>query len=148
MWNLLPNERLRWWQNFRKEISALDFQECLDKVEHLWSFAPFVNHYLTTDDLTKWPDPWELIYENTYCNLAKALGIVYTVWLSDHKTDLEIRIYKDQNTKEIYNLVWIDKGKYVLNYQHDKVVNKKHIDKNLELIKVITTDQLDLEKIR
>lgn len=148
MWNLFPHERLRFWQQFRQEISILPLCEALKETEHLWSYAPFVKNYLTTDDLTNWPDPWELLYENTYCGLAKALGIMYTVWLSDHNTDSELRIYRDQSTKENYNLVWFENGKYVLNYLHDQVVNKKQINKNLELVRIISSQELNLDRLK
>ena len=87
--------------------------------------------YLTTDHIEEWPGPWELIYENYYCDLAKALGVVYTLYLSSHRPEIEIRIYNDPSTKEQYNLVWIDQGKYVLNLSWDEVVNKKQLPKTL-----------------
>jgi hypothetical protein len=148
MWNLFPHERLRWWQQFRQKISSLPLDAALEETENLWSYAPFVKNYLTTDNLDNWPDPWELLYENTYCSLAKALGIMYTVWLSDHGTDPELRIYRDPITKENYNLVWFENGKYVLNYLHDQVVNKKQINKNLELIRIISSQELNLDRLK
>jgi hypothetical protein len=49
---------------------------------------------------------------------------------------------------EQYNLVYIDKGKYVLNYIHDEVVNKTHVKNNLKLVARLTTTDLNLEKIK
>lgn len=148
MWNLLPSERLRCWQDFRKSISQKSFAEALQDTQHLWSFAPYVAHYLTTDHVEEWPGPWELVYENHYCDLAKALGIVYTLYLSSHKPKLELRIYKDESTNDLYNLVFVDKGKYVLNMIHDEVVNKKHVSKDLKLVKTLTEKDLSLDKLQ
>ena len=148
MWNLLPSERLRCWHDFRKSISQKNFEEALKDTEHLWSYAPYVAHYLTTDNLKVWPGPWELIYENYYCNLAKALGIVYTLHLSSHQPEIEIRIYNDPSTKEQYNLVFVDKRKSVLHYVHDEVVNKTHVDPNLKLVRTISAEELGLEKLQ
>ena len=148
MWNQLPSERLRVWQDFRKSISEKSFEQALNDTQHLWSYAPYVAHYLTTDHIEEWPGPWELVYENHYCDLAKALGIIYTIQLSEHQTNIEIRIYKDPSTMEPYNLVFVDDGKYVLNYLHDEVVNKAQIDKNLKLIKIISGEQLGLNKLK
>jgi hypothetical protein len=148
MWTHLPDERLRFWQDFRKKISGLDFEQALKETTHLWSYAPYVAHYLTTDHIEEWPGPWELVYENYYCDLAKALGIVYTLYLSSHKPEIEIRIYKDPSSKEEYNLVFIDRGKYVLNLVHDEVVNKTQIDKNLKLFKTLTAEDLGLDKLQ
>ena len=149
MWTLLPSERLRSWHEFRKEINDLDLLSAIQKTNHLWCYAPYVNNYLTTDQIANWPDPWELLYENYYCDLAKALGMLYTLYLSNHKDllDMEIRIYTDPDTKTNYNLVWIDQGKYVLNLIHDEVVNKRQIDQKLKLKETISIKQLKLQTI-
>lgn len=147
MWTLTPSERLRFWYDFRQQLNTVTKIEAIQSTTSLWSFAPFVKHYLHHSDLTNWPDPWELIYENRYCDLAKCLGMFYTLHLSNHRPYLEIRVYQDILTKEQYNLVWIDKGKYVLNYVFNEVVNKEHIEKNMQLIKIITVDDLNMKKI-
>lgn len=148
MWNQLPSERLRSWHNFRKEIDKKPFDQALQDVQHLWSYAPYVAHYLTTDQVSNWPNPWELMYENYYCDLAKAVGIVYTLYLTEHRPEMEIRVYNDPSTKEQYNLVFVNQGKYVLNLVHDEVVNKEQIDKHLKLIKTLSIIDLGLNKIQ
>ena len=146
MWTLLPSERLRYWQNFRNDLNQKALGEAVKDTQHLWSYAPFVSKYLTILEVDKWPDPWELIYENHYCDLAKALGIVYTLYLSDHRPELEIRIYNDPMVKEQYNLVYVDKGKYVLNYIHDEVVNNKQVSESLSLVNSIAINDLNLHQ--
>ena len=148
MWNLMPNERLRHWSDFRKQISQLSLVEAIDQTQHLWCYAPFVKHYLDETRVSEWPDPWELVYENYYCDLAKALGMLYTLCLSDHKdtVSMELRIYKDANANQ-YNLVWINDGLYVANYQFNEVVNKTQIDNTLVLHTLITADQLAVKNI-
>lgn len=149
MWTQLPSERLRSWHDFRKEINDLDELSAIQKTNHLWCYAPFVNHYLTTDQIDQWPGPWELLYENYYCDLAKALGMLYTLYLSDHKDalDMEIRIYTNPDTKQTHNLVWINQGKYVLNLEYDEVVNKHYIDQRLKLKETISIEQLKLQTL-
>ena len=148
MWNQLPGERLRHWQEFRKSISQKALSEAVFDAQHLWCYAPYMAHYLTTDHVEDWPGPWELVYENYYCDLAKALGIVYTLYLSEHRPNLEIRVYNEPSTKEQYNLVFVDEGKYVLNYIHDEVVNKTQIDPELKLIRTVSSQELGLEKLQ
>lgn len=148
MWNLLPYERLRSWHEFRKSISKKSLEEAVKDVQHLWSYAPYQTHYLHVDEVHLWPGPWEFIYENYYCDVAKALGIVYTLYLTDHKPEMDIRVYNDPSTMEQYNLVFVEQGKYVLNYLHDEVVNKKHVNKDLKLKKIITSEQLGLNNIQ
>jgi len=148
MWNLLPSERLRYWHDFRKKISTLTRDDALKETHHLWCYAPFVSNYLTTDQVANWPDPWELINDNYYCDLAKALGMVYTLYLSDHAVESTIKIYSHKISKDQYNLVWIDEGKYVLNYLHDEIINKKQLSDELDFVKSITIKDLKLDKIR
>jgi hypothetical protein len=147
MWNLHPTERLRFWFNFRQQINSLPLIEAIKETGHLWSYAPFVNRYLCSSDIKNWPGPWELIYENTYCDLAKSLGMLYTLYLSTHRPLMEIRIYSDLLAHENYNLVWIEQGKYVLNYVHDNIVNKTQIEKTIQLIKIIKIEDLNVSKI-
>ena len=147
MWNLLPHERLRSWQEFRNNLSNLDLASACYQTEHLWSYAPYVQNYLHFDYVDEWPNPWELLYDNYYCGLAKALAIVYTLYLSSHKPQIEIRVYNDPSTMEQYNLVYVDKGKYVLNLVHDEVVNSTQVPKEIKLKKIITSKELALENL-
>ncbi len=147
MWNLTPSERLRFWYDFRQKLNIIPFEQALKETTHLWSYAPFVKHYLHYHDVSNWPGPWDLVYENTYCDLAKALGMLYTLHLCNHRPAMEIRVYNDISTKEQYNLVWIEKGKYVINYVFDDIVNKQQIENNIKLVKTITIDELALTKL-
>jgi hypothetical protein len=147
MWTLTPSDRLRFWSNFRQKINEMSFDSALKETVTLWSYAPIVKNYLTTDDLSNWPDPWQLIYENCYCDLAKALGMLYTLHFCNYRPGMELRIYRDTESKEQYNLVWIENGKYVLNYEFNEIVNKKQLNKSIQLIKTITKTDLNLEKL-
>jgi hypothetical protein len=148
MWNLFPAERLRSWQNFRLYLNKLELEDAIRKCNHLWAYCPYQKYYLTTENIEMWPNPWELLHENIYCDLARALGIVYTLYLTDHQPKIEIRIYNDTENNEQYNLVYLCNGKYVLNYDHDTVVNKTQITKKLKLKKQISIQELQLDKIK
>lgn len=137
MWNLKPEERLREWRALRHSIAADSLESALNTVSHTWSYAPYVTHYLSPDLISDWPDPWTLLHENLYCDLAKALGMLYTVYLSGHWNNtvdnLEIRIYKNTDTNDWSNVVWVNRGKYILNLMFDTVVNKNLVDENYVL---------------
>ena len=134
MWNLEPNERLREWKQFRERINQLTIDVAIRETVHLWTYAPYVPRYLERVNSSDWPDPWKLLYDNSYCDLAKALGMLYTLYLSDHQdrsfTYLEIRVYKNMSDNDILNTVWVDDGKYILNFTFDTVVNKDLITEN------------------
>ena len=66
-----------------------------------------------------WPDPWELLTNLGYCDLARALGIAYTLMTvkKQNFTSLEI-IETNQD-----NLVLVDSGKYILNWAPGTLLN-------------------------
>lgn len=148
MWNLKPDERLHEWKEFREKINGLDLELAVKETNHLWSYAPFVNHYLDSLNVSEWPDPWTLLHENYYCDLAKALGMLYTLYLSSHYgkgiIDLELRTYKNPIDQDVYNCLWVNKGKYILNLEFDTVVNKTQVDENLILQNSYTVQDLQL----
>lgn len=133
MFKLQAPERLSRWREFRKSLDNLPLDTALEAVVDFWQGCPFNPYYLDWDKPEQWPDPWTLIEENYYCDIAKALGMLYTIKFTKHNPAVEIRVYYDPETKYNYNLVWIEQGKYVLNLISDEVVNKTHVAKNLKL---------------
>jgi len=119
MWKHLYQERLADWYNLRQAASAVELPEQLQLINNWWFRAPIVNRVVTWDNTAEWPTPWDLLVNNGYCDLARALGIVYTLLLLDRQlyTDLEI-ILTGQD-----NLVQIDSGKYILNWAPGEVLN-------------------------
>jgi len=147
MFQLPAEARLRAWRDFRFALDDMPFELALDSVSKFWSHAPFVPYKLDSNDPESWPDPWHLIEENTYCDLAKCLGIVYTILLTKHRKafDVELRVYKDPASQYEYNLSWIDRGKYILNLIDGEVVNNTQFDNTLQLVKTYTADDLHLD---
>jgi hypothetical protein len=80
-----------------------------------------------------WPGPWDLIAVGKYDNLAIALGMSYTLLLSNHGKDhtFDIVRMQDPDNLEVYNLAIIDEGKYVLNFTYNEVISKKQLGENL-----------------
>lgn len=149
MWNLRPDERLREWRAFREQVGQKPLADACQSVTHLWSYAPYVTHYLDPDRATSvapWPDPWTLLYENYYCDLAKSLGMLYTLYLSEHRpADIELVIYMDTEDRQVYNLVQLAKGKYILNFSFDEVVNKTQLPKTLAVRHCYNATDLNLD---
>jgi hypothetical protein len=131
MFQQKPEDRLRAWREFRTVISDLPLELALTRTAEFWARAPFTPYNLDVTVPDEWPDPWTLIEENTYCDVAKCLGIVYTLSLCKHKRDLdiEIRVYQDSTTGLEYNLAWIDQGKYILNMIDSQVLNNTQVEK-------------------
>jgi hypothetical protein len=58
--------------------------------------------------------------DNIYCDLARGLGILYTISLLDRA---DLTSAKLVLTDEGTNLVLVEKEKYILNWDQDNVVN-------------------------
>lgn len=148
MFKLLPKNRLSDWKLFRNKLSQSTLFDAVSKTQELWQSCPFTPFYLDPEKPHDWPDPWQLITENYYCDLAKCLGIIYTLHLTAHKDQLfsELRTYRDTNTRYDYHIAYLCHGKYVLNLIEGEVVNKEHINQQLKLIRCYTAADLKLEQ--
>ena len=147
-WNLRVNDRLAEWKDFRHQLDRLPLESAVVELNNMWSTAPFVNYNLDPSDPNTWPDPWTLLAENYWCDVAKSLGIAYTIYFSSHKlTPMEIRVYYDYKDKTRHCVAWLDNGKYILNYWPYEIVNTKQIEeKQLQLLYQYSSTDLQLEK--
>lgn len=128
MWPKIFSDRLTAWAELRNQCQSLDLESALTAINVWWFNTPWQPYYLHWDDQPNWPDPWQLLSDNVYCDLAKALGILYTISLLDRAdmADAELVLTEDGS-----NLVLVAKEKYILNWNRDSIVNthqavKKH----------------------
>jgi hypothetical protein len=147
MFKLSDSRRLSHWKTFRDQLGSMTLLQALKATQQLWQTCPFTPFYLAADQPDSWPNPWDLLIENYYCDLAKCLGIVYTLHLSNHKNvlDPEIRVYNDMVSRYQYHIAYFANGKYVLNLIDNEVVNKEHINQELKLKYRYTAADLRLE---
>ena len=134
MWQSHSEKRLVAWVDLRnscKENPNLD--EVITIIHDWWQQAPMVLRYLHCDLIDDWPDPWDLIAENTYCSLAKCLGMCYTIRMLDRQDVDDVCILEIDNNDYIVRL---NKGLYCLNWNIDKVVNMKQLE-NIEITRNI-----------
>ena len=120
MWQKTFTARLEAWTALRDQCRTLDPELALKNINSWWFQCPWRAYHLHWDDLPTWPDPWELLSDNLYCDVARGLGILYTISLLDHAdlTDAELVL-----TPEGHNLVLVNKRKYILNWESDCIVN-------------------------
>ena len=118
--------RLRSWAELRKKLLDLDTAQRCIEIDSFWQRAPMIDHYLHPDLMDEWPDPWQLLNDNMYCEYARALGMIYTLILLGTK-NIELADVKDDNSNEVV-VVLVDNAKYVLNYWPETVVNNHITD--------------------
>jgi hypothetical protein len=126
MWPVSFEQRLHAWGVLRESAQQEPVGQALANINAWWFQAPWRAYHLHWDDRPSWPNPWELLSDNIYCDLARGLGILYTITLLD-RADLQDSVLTESDHG---NLVLVQEGKYILNWDSDRVLNI-----NLEQIK-------------
>jgi len=119
-WPNTFSSRLESWNLLRSEVQTLPVRAALETINSWWHQTPWKPYYLHWDDQPTWPDPWQLLSDDVYCDLARGLGILYTISLLDRADMVDAELVL---TEEGDNLVLIAKEKYILNWSPDSVVN-------------------------
>lgn len=120
MWHADFADRLQDWSALRNRVSDMPIAEALDSINTWWQSTPWQSYYLHWDDFDQWPDPWELLADNVYCEVARALGIVYTINMLNRQDMNDTTMVL---TGDGYNLVQVGDGKYTLNWGNEILVN-------------------------
>ena len=119
MWPQQFESRLQEWNNLRSRCADQLLETCLLEINDYWMSTPWRPYYLHWDDWQTWPNPWQILSDDVYCDLARALGIVYTMLLINRADMGSIEIVEtDQG-----NLVLIQGGKYILNWHAGEILN-------------------------
>lgn len=124
-------KRMSLWRDFRisLESSADPIQDTID----YWNNAPIVTIAADPWDQNTWPDPWEMIQENIYCEFVKILAICYTLQLTTRfsQTRFEINITQDRNNSETKYLLIVDRK--CIGYDRSKPISIEKLPKSLEI---------------
>jgi hypothetical protein len=116
--------RLTSWNQLRQQVQHLPAESALTNINNWWFDAPWRPYYLHWDDQKTWPDPWQLLSDNEYCEVARGLGILYTITLLNRADMAPLDLIL---TESGHNLVLATKEKYILNWEVNNIVNTNHI---------------------
>ena len=130
--------RLQDWFQLRTSVTSLPIEQQCVTIDEWWQQCPLVTHHLHPQDIDNWPDPWELLSENTYCEVARALGMCYTLHLIGIN-DIELVLARNDTAEDVV-LVLVDNAKYIMNYWPNTVISN-----TLKDFKVV--QKLDLQTI-
>lgn len=126
MWSADFADRLESWSDLRTRVQSLDLESALTAINAWWFGTPWQPYYLHWDDQATWPDPWQLLSDNVFCEVARGLGILYTLSMIDHP---EIASADLVLTDDGYNLVLVNKEIYILNWNKDTILNTHQVGK-------------------
>jgi hypothetical protein len=114
MWPHTFDARLKNWYALRTECQTLPIETALRQINQWWFGCPWRPYYLHWDEQHNWPDPWQLLSDDVYCEVARALGILYTINLLDRADLPPARLVL---TDSGHNLVLVANSKYILNWK-------------------------------
>lgn len=120
IWPATFATRLESWNLLRDRCQTLPIESALNEINSWWFQTPWTPYYLHWDDQSTWPDPWQLLSDNVYCEVARGLGILYTITLLDRADMADATLIL---TEDDSNLVQVAKEKYILNWNLEEIVN-------------------------
>lgn len=125
---MIYEQRLIEWNQLRVTASLLPLDESLALVNSWWFKQAWTPYYLHWDDVNEWPNPWDLLYVERYCDISRGLGIAYTLLLINESAEIKMT-----NTVDNFNIV-IYNDQYILNYSDEVVLNKKQFHPTSNII--------------
>lgn len=130
MFNKKYEDRLADWREWRETLESSS--DPIQSAIEFYKNAPEVSMNVDPYTPSNWPDPWELLEENTYCKFGKILGICYSLQLTDclSQEAFEIHITQDREKSATYYLLYV--GDRVIGYNGDTHVHKEILPNRLQ----------------
>ena len=126
-------DRLATWKKLRSQIdNEVDpLQVAID----FWKTIPKISRNLDPYDKTTWPDPWQMIQENAYCEYTATLAVGYTLMLSNcgKNWSYEIQVGLDRSQSKLYYMLIVEDR--VVGFEQEKSVHISDIPKNIHIEK-------------
>lgn len=133
MFNLNDETKLTRWKEFRESLELS--LTAVSDVAEFWSQAPFVSNYLDPFNPKSWPDPWKLVIDGKFDDLGIALGMCYTLQLTERfkGSKFEIHMSITDLKKDRKFLLIVDECE-VLNWEYKAVSSIDQI--KIPLVKI------------
>lgn len=114
-------KRIASWHDFRDQLENID--DPIQAVIDLWNKAPISSMTCDPYDQSTWPDPWQLIESNKFCEFSKILAIYYTLSLTDRFSNhkFEIWVAHDIDNQVMFYLLIVNG--IVIGYDRLKSIN-------------------------
>jgi hypothetical protein len=124
---------LKYWKDLRQSLSGeMDDIAQLKSVVSYWSKAPITIRSINWDHPGEWPDPWQLIFDGDFDESAVAIGMFYTLLLSQdgrwtpNRLNLSLILDKD---RQIQRLILEVDHRWLLNLDYNLVVDGSNVER-------------------
>lgn len=99
---------LQEWKELRELVN--NCPEPITLVKNYFDKKPTVDFHIDPHDPSRWPEPWELIKENIFCEFAKILAIYYTLRLTTQFSNKSFGIYtiRDKKNHKEFSVLFVD----------------------------------------
>lgn len=129
-----PNDsfetRVKQWQEFRCRLETAQ-DPIQTAIEH-YSQAPWVSIHTDPYNRESWPNPWQLLKENCYCDFCNLLGIGYSLQLTERFSHEQFEIHIKRSTKKHHTYYLLYIGDRVVGYTGDTHVAKSELCPELD----------------
>lgn len=133
-------DRLRLWHDFRESLltSSDPVQAAID----FWNEVPLSPRNIDPYDKDTWPDPWQMIEENSYCEFTRTLAVVYTLKLTEQFKDWQpvFTIGLDKANSRLYYMCSLNDS--VIGVDPEKSVHISQTPKDIHIQKIIELSEL------
>ena len=92
-WLGTPEARILSIRKFRQYIDKLPFDQAISETSQNWKSGPkVIKPKFDISKVNEWPTPWDLFSQSTFCANSQAVGTFYTLILSEHAKDHDIKM--------------------------------------------------------
>ena len=141
---LHPQQLQRLWKDLRGSITdELSTTQQLQMVVNFWCMAPISRPYLDYVDISTWPDPWTLIDSKLIDPNVVALGMFYTLLLSEDKSWRadRLKLAMIRNRTDCWErLICVVDERWLLNYTYNRVVDSREEPADLHAMHIYKYD--------
>jgi len=127
-------DRLTVWKKLRDTV--VSDSDPVQSVIDFWNNMPESSRNIDPYDPATWPDPWQMIEENVYCEYTKVLAIGYTLMLTESFKDwhYEIQVGIDKQQSKLYYMLIA--GDLIIGLDQEKSVHIKDLPKDIHIEKI------------
>lgn len=129
MFNKKYEERLVLWSEFRETLETSK-DPCQDVID-FYRLAPLVSIHTDPWERSTWPDPWQLIHDNQYCEFCRVLGYCFSLQLTERFSDGNFEIHISTDREKGYHYFLVVNQKWVLGYEENTVLEYSKLPKEL-----------------